>query len=284
MRQSRFIQEAKMKYGLDFEQFWRDGMRTADGRYAERVCSDQAESLFWESLAPNYDQRSTLFDYAPKTIDTIQRLLGDNINSLIEIGPGTGRFTLPMAKMVSRLTAIDFSEHMLSRLDYKLRELGIRNVRCIHGKWENTLVEPADGVVAVNAIYRMWDIRLSLRKMNESAKKRVVLVWTQQRSIFDDLYKKVNWNGCGTKLDYMYLLPLLYEMGIDANVEWMKVDRPTRFNNEIELRDSLYSQLPEQYWEKPEVARYLQDHVIEQNGCLYFKSHPRIVFISWTPE
>lgn len=284
MKQSRFIQEAKMKYGLDFELFWRDGMRAADGRYAERVCSDQAESLFWESLAPNYDQRSTLFDYAPKTIDTIQRLLGDNINSLIEIGPGTGRFTLPMAKKVSRLTAIDFSEHMLSRLDYKLRESGIRNVRCIHGKWEDTLVEPADGVVAVNAIYRMWDIRLSIRKMNKAAKKRVVLVWTQQRSIFDDLYKKVNWNGCGTKLDYMYLLPLLYEMGIDANVEWMKVDRPTRFNNEIELRDSLYSQLPEQYWEKPEVLRYLQDHVIEQKGCLYFKSHPRIVFISWTPE
>jgi hypothetical protein len=39
-------------------------------------------------------------------------------------------------------------------------------------------------------------------------------------------FKQLGIAGKGTKLDYMYLLILLYEMGTDANVEFMAVTKP----------------------------------------------------------
>jgi ubiquinone/menaquinone biosynthesis C-methylase UbiE len=51
---------------------------------------------------------------------------------VLEFGPGTGQFTVAVAKACARVIAVDVSEPMLSRLQAKVEELGLENVEIVH--------------------------------------------------------------------------------------------------------------------------------------------------------
>ncbi|HYI79536.1 MAG TPA: class I SAM-dependent methyltransferase [Thermoleophilaceae bacterium] len=88
--------------------------------------------------------------------------------TVVDLGAGTGQFTLAAAGAVRRVVAVDVSPAMLEHLRAKLRERGIENVECVAGgflTYEHR-GEPADLVYSRLALHHLpdfWKARALVR-------------------------------------------------------------------------------------------------------------------------
>lgn len=94
---------------------------------------------FYDKLATGYDQEQ--FDSGvslakQKEYDTVLSRLPALVSStgrVLEIGAGTGIFSIPIAKLCRELVAVDISGGMLAVLKRKASSSGVRNIQCIAG-------------------------------------------------------------------------------------------------------------------------------------------------------
>ena len=78
---------------------------------------------------------------------------------VLEIGPGTGQFTLAVAPVCARVIAVDISEPMLARLHANTSRLGIHNVEAVRAgflSYEHT-GPPVDFVYSRYALHHLPD-------------------------------------------------------------------------------------------------------------------------------
>ncbi len=187
---------------------------------------DEAEREFRQEYSQQYDKKSTLYDYAPEVFTKLLSIVGEN-KELLEFGAGTGKFTLPISAVSKKITALDFSQDMLDILADKLAKQKIKNVNLLKGKFETSDLPEVDAIYSINANYRIFNIDEALVKMIRLARERVCMVWTmQQRSMYDCLLKQTKVKGIGRLQEYIHLINILYQMGIDANLEMMTVINP----------------------------------------------------------
>ncbi len=93
--------------------------------------------FFYDSLAEDYDEEQTdrvqgalrqaEFQIAQKRLDDI---LMPHMN-VLEVGAGTGRFTVELAKRAKRVQAVDLSPVMLQKLAQKAECLGLENIETV---------------------------------------------------------------------------------------------------------------------------------------------------------
>ncbi len=94
---------------------------------------------FYDGLAGRYDGEQDAGGASSLRRDEIEaarvRLPGllEASDSVLEIGAGTGRFTLMLAGLAGAVTAVDVSEGMLAVLEAKARAAGLTGVRIIPG-------------------------------------------------------------------------------------------------------------------------------------------------------
>lgn len=263
---------------------WMQACRDEGGDYPSRIIDDAAEEAFWSQHALTYDNTQKLVDYAPHVADKIRHLLGE-VHTVLEIGCGTGKFTIPLAKHFDEIIGLDLSEHMLAQLQRKLDTKNLTHVHTMRGKWEDAHIEPGkiDGIFLVNALYRMLDLRTCLRKMNETAKESVVLVWTQPRSRFEQLFRRLNMSGEGVRRDYIYLLLIMYEMGIDPSVEFMDVVKRVTYPTLDGLYQSIRAAIPERTFDEHLVSEFIDEHVTEEGEVVTLQFEQKVAFIQWKP-
>lgn len=94
---------------------------------------------FWDMKAKKYPKPFSEKVY-PKVINLMNRLKKAGINlknqRILEIGAGTGVFTLPMAQEASYVYAIDCSEEMMKVLLEEAEKYKIKNIHLHIGFWD----------------------------------------------------------------------------------------------------------------------------------------------------
>ena len=65
---------------------------------------------------------------AEREVDLLRRAGLTAASRVVELGPGTGQFTVRVAAACTRVTAVDVSPVMLRALSAKVREMGLGNV------------------------------------------------------------------------------------------------------------------------------------------------------------
>ena len=279
INKSIFIQHTKKNYGLDFEKLWQEGILSKNEYDVQRAIDFNVERNFWKDFAPKYDNSPTLYDYAPETFHKLLEIIGKD-KIIAEIGPGTGKFTLPMSKYSKKILAIDASEYMLEILNKKISKNTILNVTPVCSKWEDASIDKVDTIFNVNAIYRMWNIKDSLIKMNNLAKEKVVIVWTLQRSPFYNIFCKLGQPGLKTKSDYIYIQNILYELGIDSNIEFLDIIKPIQYNN----KEDLYKDFIKEYGKSlfmDNIKKLLDYQTIIDGDYIIFNAKLKVAFIYW---
>jgi SAM-dependent methyltransferase len=93
----------------------------------------------WNKRAKDYPRyRDETDGFEDRLINTVQEkgveLAGKRI---LDIGCGTGRYTIRLAKLAGEVTGNDISEEMLSILENDAAEEGLSNVSTILSGWEN---------------------------------------------------------------------------------------------------------------------------------------------------
>ena len=263
---------------IDFEKMWQHSMKSKEGYAKERAFNDGVEREFWKELSKRYDSKPSLYDYSKEVYQFIENLIEPK-SSLIEIGPGTGKFTLPLSNKCSRVTGVDFSWDMLQVLKEKARDLNIDNIATIEGKWEEIEVSKADYILSVNSLYRIWDIKTALVKMNNLANKKVIIVRTIQKPLFNDLYMNLGLKD-KTSLDYIYMPNILHSLDICADVKYIDVQHEEIFEGE----DSIYKRI------KNDIGGFEDNEIINDFIKINFKRNDekfifdhktKVEIISW---
>jgi putative AdoMet-dependent methyltransferase len=110
--------------------------------------------------AAEYDRHHEKFRNYQKDAEVILNRLGlGPEHSVIDMGAGTGAFTLHAAQRCKRVYAVDVSQAMLAYCRAKAEAAGLKNILFCHGgflTYEHTS-EPVDAVVSVAVLHHLPD-------------------------------------------------------------------------------------------------------------------------------
>lgn len=122
---------------------WRKHARRLDA--GEEVAPDPLLEHILESLAPDL--------------------------TVLDIGAGIGRWTVPMAGKVRRVTAVEPLEGMRRVLAERVAARGIANLEIVNAPWDRAEVSPHDVAIAAHATYATPDLLGFVEKMERCARR-----------------------------------------------------------------------------------------------------------------
>jgi len=134
------------------------------------------EEQFWECHAEQYYQNRTAGPHYTAVLDWLLEVVPPQA-TLLEIGPGPGIFTLPLARHCSRVTAIEPSPAVVNFLQRQAG--GLPNLTIIQDSWEECVVDSHDVVLAAGVLYVFYDLSKALEMMLRSATHKVLLIFVE---------------------------------------------------------------------------------------------------------
>jgi len=216
--------------------------------------------------------------------------------TVLDVGAGTGRLALPMARRAKSVTALDQSAGMLSCLRENMAAEGLENICCIHKSWQAVSLdelEPHDVVLSSNSL-GVYDLREALAKMDSLA-KRAVYIFTFVDGKRDDglrdflrsskdgrdgelgRHKKQKAGPAG----YLMMYNLLADMGILADIRIMQWHSTEHFSS-LDEAVAEWKQMYEVPAEKePDLREFISQRLVEDESGLSMHRHHKQALISW---
>ena len=147
-------------------------------------------------------------------------LKGVDVNdTAIDIGAGTGRWTIPMAKKIKRVTAIEPTSGMAEMLKENLDNAHLMNVKILDQSWEDVNPSMHDIVVCAHGMYASIDLAAFVRKMEHCSRKRCYMAMRLPPAdgILSELSLKI-YGSRHDSPDAVIAFNALYTMGIHVNM------------------------------------------------------------------
>lgn len=216
----------------------------------------------------------------------VQRLLPPG-GSLLDVGAGTGRASLPTAVAGHPVTAVEPNSVMVSALREEVRAAGAK-VRVIEGAWP--AMAPAAGrhdvALAAHVVYDVADLAPFLRGLHGAARAGVVLEagerhpWDALRKYYRVLHGLERPDGPTADL----LVEVIEEvLGMSPQVERWVGRRGPSFGDAAELVDLYRRRLLIPAARAGEVADLLAADVVEEDGGFTLGGEAGVVTIWWKP-
>lgn len=141
--------------------------------------------------------------------------------SVIDVGGGAGRVSLPVALHCADVLNVEPSAGMREQFDLAAKEAGIANARCLDGQWPDAAEgREADVVMLANVTYFVRDIVPFVRALDAAARRLVVIsVWSvpppnHHAAIFELLQGEPQ----SRVPTHRELLPVLWDLGLLPDV------------------------------------------------------------------
>lgn len=202
-------------------------MKIEDLDFNEMYISEKMKSSFkaknkdaWNKKAPSMNKNVHKSIYNKQLLNLIDIT---NCDSLLDVGCGVGNLSLLLAEKINKITALDFSSKMLEILQKNAEEKNIKNIKTVNASWYDSWdnISKADLVLASRCM-EVKDMKAALNKLNDKAKKRVVLSYKVGGSFVNENILKAIKKEVNNKPDYIYLLNILYNMGINASLNFVR--------------------------------------------------------------
>jgi FkbM family methyltransferase len=138
--------------------------------------------------------------------------------TVLDIGSGDGRWTIPLAGKAGAVTAVEPDKEMLKLLRENADAAKV-NIRIVELPWEEAGVEPHDIVVCAHAMYTTPDLAAFVRRMEQHARKTCYLAvrLPPVDGIIGELMKEIH-GATHDSANAVIAFNALYSMGIYANV------------------------------------------------------------------
>lgn len=101
--------------------------------------------------------------------------------TVIDVGAGPGRYTIPLAEIARAVIAVEPSPIMTGFLRENLAAKSLGNVSVVPRRWEDAEVPTADFVVCSHVLYNVLDIGEFLLKLNAHARRGCFIVHHRQQ-------------------------------------------------------------------------------------------------------
>ncbi len=195
--------------------------------------------------------------------------------SVLDVGAGTGRFTLALAPLVQQVIAVEPNATMLDYLRHDAREEGLTNISYVPTTWQDAPDNlHADIVICSHVLYAIKDIVPFLAKLQAATRHACYI--SMRATPFDTitaaLWRYFHGDERQYPPSYIHVLDVLYEMGIYANVEitGSPPSRQFQYSSVDEAVESLLEQLilPNDEQTRNELRRLLEQWLVQQDGVL----------------
>lgn len=204
---------------------------TALRRWREQVVTcrqerGEAEEATWQRTAPRYEGWVQNNDYVELTLPHLLPLLGSDAR-VLEIGPGSGAFTVPLARAAREVVAVEPSASMREILARNLTQAGVQNVRVAPRPIQEVagaLEGPFELAFASYSLYNVEPIDRVLRGLLRAARHVIVLMSAGEgRPWYRELYRRFKGKDPVPAPRLQHYYPVLLEMGIYADVRVYRV-------------------------------------------------------------
>ncbi len=242
--------------------------RQMDAAYAHlgRTSAD-----FWERRAKNY-HRST---QETVTSDPLYLKLRQEVTrdtTVLDVGAGTGRFSLALAPYAQYVTAVEPNATMLNYLKRDAIGEELPNISLLYTSWQEAPTDlSADIVICSHVLYPIWDIDTFITKLR-TATHRACYIY--MRAVHFDtttssLWKHFHGDERRPAPGYIHALDVLFEMGIYADVEIVRMPGGLRYPSLDGATEELLEQLilPDDKQTRGELRRLLEIWLIERDGA-----------------
>ena len=218
---------------------------------------DEATHSHWKNLSPKetWDRRAERFDKRVTRVvegepgdkdDYISKMLA-RIEvrpewKVLDIGSGPGTLAIPLARKAKSITALDISPEMLKHLRANAGACGLSNIEYLKSSWQDAFaggrVAGHDIVVASRSLMS-GDMKEAVCHINNIARRAAYITFPIVHLPFDwEAYKAIG-RGAKKHPPHIYILNMLFQMGILANVEILCSKVKVRFSSIEEAVDDL---------------------------------------------
>ena len=153
----------------------------------------------------------------------------DEDTEVLDVGGGAGRLAASLATRAKRVTVVDPSAESIELLMERASEIGLSNITAVNERWEDSEVPAADIALCSLVLHHVLDVAPFIRKMEERAKSRVVVMEMVETPGALDMpfYERV-YGARPTMLPGLPdLLNLLWAMGIFPDVTMLSPETAT---------------------------------------------------------
>lgn len=211
--------------------------------------------------------------------------------SVLDVGAGTGRFSLALAPYARQVTALEPNASMLAYIRQEVATGGLTNLVTLQCRWEEAPADiRADLVLCSHVLYPILSIEPFLAKLNAAGVQACYLYLraTQIDTLTSPFWR--HFHGTERKLapGYIHALDVLYELGIYADVEVVTspfvLSYPTLQEAEDELLEQLILEDTAQI--RQELRRLLEHWLIAEDDRSWHSPAREFVtaIISWRPR
>lgn len=160
----------------DWYALWRELSEVQNRVFARK--KDGQEEDFWKRKARKFDKmvddRWAQPDSSRQFL--LQKLRKNPCSSLLDIGAGTGKWSILASDYVAKVTAFEPSLSMQEVLQEKISKDQITNIEIVTGTWPEDEVLPHDYILASHSMYGKGDFKAFVNKMNQVARKGCIMV------------------------------------------------------------------------------------------------------------
>lgn len=166
--------------------------------------------------------------------------------SVLDVGAGTGRFSLALAPHARLVTALEPNVSMLNYLRQEKEARHLGNLEIVQSSWEEAPADlRADIVICSHVLYPILDIVPFLHKLHAACKQTcyIYLRATQIDMLTAPLWHHFHGDERRQAPGYIHALDVLYELGIYADVEVVTAPFTLKYPSLKDAEDELVEQL-----------------------------------------
>jgi protein-L-isoaspartate O-methyltransferase len=262
---------------INWGELWKDKLQNTKR-------NELSTTGYWDKRATSFNENMTNMQELTKTQLNVMQLTPQY--TVLDVGAGTGRLTIPIAKRAKQVTAVEPSKKMYNLLEWNIKKENLQNVTPVNCSCEEFIadvnIQPYDVVVSSFSLF-MVDIANALQKLDELSTKHVYIFLSASTWMSQTLQRIVRGDADSVNSgDYIYVYNILHDLGILANVEIWNFESNESYSN----LDDAVTKFMEAYHVPLNKETGLREHLnqllVKENGKLWLRNKRKAAMIWWT--
>ncbi|MGD6807711.1 MAG: class I SAM-dependent methyltransferase [Candidatus Bathyarchaeia archaeon] len=237
------------------------------------------QTSFWDKRACNMNQ--DMPQWAELTKKQLRKLPLTKNLTILDVGAGTGRITLPMAKRAKHVTALEPSKNMLAILKENAQKQLLENITYVNKSLEDFDLSSRYDLVVASFSLVMSNMKSALQKMDALAEEAVYLYMPASTWMTKDMQRALGISPSHWS-DFIVIYNILYEAGIFANVDMYDYTFKRGYADLEEATADFLQTFRLSPDKKNQLKEYLNVNLVKKQGKLWSIQKRKAATIWWT--